>query len=115
MINKLIKKIWFICLWFASLALVGCFHVPDKDWLLNNWETELNTDENNDLSHAFDSFIDDFNTISNQRTEIENDKNNWIENENIEKISIDTWDVVIRDENVIDEENVIEKEENDKK
>jgi len=36
------KKIWLFCLCLASLGLVGCFHIPDEDWLpsrnkVNTW------------------------------------------------------------------------------
>ena len=115
MINKLIKKIWFVCLLFTSLVLVGCFHVPDEDWLLSDWETKLNTGKNDDLNQAFDSFISDFNTISDQRTEMKNNENDWLEGGDLEKASINTGDdEMINDEDIVNEENVIKKEENDK-
>ena len=115
MINKLIKKIWFVCLLFTSLVLVGCFHVPDEDWLLSDWETKLNTGKNDDLNQAFDSFISDFNTISDQRTEMKNNENDWVGDGDLEKTSINTgYDEIINDEDVVNEENVIKKEKNDK-
>lgn len=81
MINKLIKKIWFICLWFASLSLVGCFHVPDEDWLpsknkINTW----NIEKENEMNQAIDSFMDWINTISSQRNEIKDNENKEVEN-----------------------------------
>lgn len=76
MVSKLIKKIWVICLWLASLALVGCFHVPDEDWLPSKNKVETwNIQENNEIDQAFDSFINDFNNISNQRDEMKNNEN----------------------------------------
>lgn len=76
MVNKLIKKIWVICLWFAGLALVGCFHVPDEDWLPSKNKVETwDIQENNEMDQAFDSFINDFNNISNQRDEMKNSEN----------------------------------------
>lgn len=77
MVSKLIKKIWIICLWFAGLALVGCFHVPDEDWLPSKNKVETwNIQENNEIDQAFDSFINDLNNISNQRDEMKNSENN---------------------------------------
>ena len=77
MVSNLIKKIWVICLWFAGLALVGCFHVPDEDWLPSKNKVETwNIQENNEIDQAFDSFINDLNNISNQRDEIKNSENN---------------------------------------
>ena len=85
MINKLIKKIWFICLWFASFTLAGCFHVPDEDWLLSDTESKPETSETDELGQAFNEFIDNFNSLSDKRDEIKNDEDNEDESEILEE------------------------------
>ena len=56
------KKIWLFCLCLASLSLVGCFHVPDEDWLpsKNNAKTEdlkKNVEKDEDVEHAINSLV----------------------------------------------------------
>ena len=85
MINKLIKKIWFICLWFTSLTLAGCFHVPDEDWLLSDNNTETWNLKNEEMDEVLNSFMEWINMISsgwnnlnNKNDEINTD--DWSEN-----------------------------------
>ena len=114
MVNK-IKKIWFLCLCLTSLSLSWCFHVPYEDWLPSRGKVKTEYMEKDDeFKQALDSFINDFNTISDQRTKMKNNENNWVDDGDLEKASINTDDEVIYDEDVVNEEDVIKKEENDK-
>ena len=70
------KKIWLLCLCLASLSLVGCFHIPDEDWLpsrnkVNTWNTQ-----SEDVEKALNSFMDWINVVSTQRNDM---KNEWSE------------------------------------
>ena len=78
MINKLIKKIWFICLWLASLALAGCFHVPDEDWLLSSDKAETWDVKNDEMDEALNSLMDWINMISSNWNELGNEGNEEI-------------------------------------
>jgi len=91
------KKIWFLCLCLASLSLVGCFHIPDEDWLpsRNKVKTEDVEKENVEVEEAINSFVDWFNIISTQRSEMN-------ENEITEE---DKWD-----ENIDESEEIITEE-----
>lgn len=71
------KKIWLFCLCLASLGLVGCFHVPDEDWLpsknkIDTWNVQKDTW----MQQAVDSLIEWINIISSQRDEMKNEENN---------------------------------------
>ena len=82
MISNLIKKIWLICLWLTSLSLVGCFHVPDEDWLpsrnkVNTWGIQ----KNNQVEQALKSLIDWIDMISSQRSQVRDDEAENDENE----------------------------------
>ena len=92
MINKSIKKIWLFCLCLASLNLVGCFHVPDEDWLpsRNKVKTEDMKKENAEVEQAINSLVDWFNMISSE------------------------WDEMKNNEEIVWEENGIENAENNK-
>ena len=105
MINKLIKKIWFICVWLASLTLVWCFHVPDEDRLLSSNKTETWNIKNDELDEAINSLIDWVNIVSSQRNETKNN-----ENEEVYTWESEELDIEIKDEN-IDGENRITNEE----
>lgn len=76
MTNKYIKRIWLLCLWLASLSLVGCFHVPDEDWLPNKWKVQEETIQQDELSDAFNSLIEWVNVVSSQRNEMKNNEDN---------------------------------------
>ena len=98
MINKLIKKIWFICLWLASLALAGCFHVPDEDWLLsNNNKAETWDVKNDEMDEALNSLMDWFDIISSGWNNVKNDES--------DEINTDDWS-----ENTVEEETISNEE-----
>ena len=82
MVSNLIKKIWLICLWLTSLFLVGCFHIPDEDWLpsrnkVNTWDIQ----KNNQVEQALNSLIDWIDMISSQRSQVRDDETKNDENE----------------------------------
>jgi len=85
MVNKLIKKIWFICLWLASLALAGCFHVPEEDWLLSSNKTGTWDVKNDEMDEVLNSLMDWINMISSDWNDLKN--NDKIGN----GIIYDTW------------------------
>ena len=73
MLNNSIKKFWLICLCLASLNLVGCFHVPDKDWLPNQNKVETwDIGKNNEMENALNSFMNGIDIVSQERNEIKN-------------------------------------------
>ena len=87
------KKIWLFCLCLASLSLVGCFHVPDEDWLPSKNKVETwNIQKDTEVEDAINSLTDWVNLISSQRDE----KNN--------KVS-ESEDIIMDEENesIIDE------------
>ena len=68
------KKIWLLCLCLASFSLVGCFHVPDEDWLPSNNKTESwNNPQNEDVEQAINSFIEGIDVVSTQRDQLNNE------------------------------------------
>ena len=90
MLNNSIKRIWLVCLCLASLNLVGCFHVPDKDWLPNKNKVETwDIWENNEMKNALNSFINGIDIVSQERNEIKNK-----EDEELEEAQIDTGEMV---------------------
>ena len=97
MINKLIKKIWFICLWLASLALAGCFHVPDEDWLLSSGKVETWDVKNDEMDEALNSLMDWINMISSDWNDLKNNES--------DEISTDDWS-----ENTVEEETINDEE-----
>lgn len=106
MIDKSIKKIWLICLCLSVLTLVGCFHIPDEDWLPNKDKANTwNIQRNNEVEDAFNSFIDGVGIISTQRNEIKDDKTVEISQE---EALINTGDINIDDEN-LNQEIIIEE------
>ena len=76
MINKYIKRIWLLCLWLTGLSLVGCFHVPDEDWLPNKWKVQEGITQQDELSDAFNSLIEWVNIVSSQWNEMKNNEDN---------------------------------------
>ena len=101
MVNKSVKKIWLVCLCIASLSLVGCFHVPNQDWLpsknkVNTWKIE----KNDEMQQALDSFVWGIDIISSQRGETKNNENEKVETEKINESVIETEGESINDENV---------------
>ncbi len=98
------KKIWLLCLCLASLALAGCFHIPDEDWLpsknkVNTWNTQ-----NEEVENALNSFMDWINVVSTQRNDMKTE-----ENEEIEQIITEGSDenvIEIEDDGTADNESV---------
>ena len=85
------KKIWLFCLCLASLSLVGCFHIPDEDWLpsrnkVNTWSTQ------NDVEKALNSFMEWIDIVSSQWNELNNQKSGNIINENSDENVIEIGD-----------------------
>lgn len=89
------KKIWLFCLCLAVLGLVGCFHVPDEDWLpsKNKVKTEDVKNEDVEIEQAINSLVEWFNMASTERNNMKNKKSDetdteeWNENiENIEEV-----------------------------
>ena len=110
MTNKSIEKIWLICLWLASLALAGCFHVPDEDWLLSSDKAETWDVKNDEVDEAINSLIDWVNMVSSKRDEMKNNEsdeiNTWGSEENsteVEDESIDNEDIAENEEINIEE------------
>ncbi len=104
MISKSIKKIWLFCLCLASLSLVGCFHVPDEDWLpsRNKVKTENMKKENAEVEQAINSLVDWFNMVSTQRNDMDE---NGITEEN--KNESDEINIKNFDENTVEVEGNI--------
>ncbi len=101
MINKSIKKIWLVCLCFASIALAGCFHIPNEDWLPSKNKVDTwNTEQNDEMQQAVDSFAEGIDMISTQRNEMKNDKNVEINTESIVESgeNNDNEDIIIGNE-----------------
>jgi hypothetical protein len=111
MINKLIKKIWFICLWLASLALAGCFHVPDEDWLLsNNNKAETWDVKNDEMDEALNSLMDWFDIISSGWNNVKNDESDGINTDDWNENTIEVEDNTISNEEIIDNEETTDNE-----
>ena len=92
MIDKLIKRIWFICLCLACISLAGCFHVPDEDWLPNRNKTETpDINKDDEVIHAINSFMDWISIISSERDEMKNEENNTGNNV-LEKDDEQSWE-----------------------
>ena len=105
------KKIWLICLCLASLSLVGCFHVPDKDWLpsknkVENWDIG----KNDEMEKAFDSFMNGIEIASKEWNEIKNKEDVEIDNELPNEASVDTEEEISDNEAEYQEiENISEE------
>ena len=106
MLNNLIKKIWIICLWIASLCLVWCFNIPDEDWIPSRNKVETWKLVDNEMQQAFDSLVQWFEMISSQQDEIEDEEVLEIENsegeifdeKNID-VELEDWVVEVIEEN----------------
>ena len=105
--TRSIRKIWLICLWIASLTLVGCFHIPDEDWLPSKNKVKTWKVVDNEMEQAFDSLVQWFGMISSQREELESQEIVELENfddEIVDEESIDTeledWTVEVDEGNI---------------
>ena len=109
MLNNLIKKIWIICLWIASLCLVWCFHIPDEDWIPSRNKVEINDTKNEDveMEQAINSLMDWFNKASNQWNE-KNIKAN-------DEINVEEWNEDIVENEIDFNENEENETDNNEK
>lgn len=100
------KKIWLLCLCLASLGLVGCFHVPDEDWLpsKNNAET-WNVQKDEEMEQALNSLMQWFDIISSDWNELKDDE---IIDEEVENVEVE--DEIVSEEDIIDNEIIEEVE-----
>jgi len=117
MINKLIKKIWFICLWLASLALAGCFHIPDEDWLLSSNKTETWDVKNDEMDEALDSLMNWINIISSDWDNLKNNESDGISTDDWSENAIEVEETISGEETVDDTgaiDNEVENEEIEK-
>lgn len=110
MINKLIKKIWFICLWLASLALAGCFHVPDEDWLLSSDKAETWDVKNDEMDEALNSLMDWINLISSGWDSLKNNENDGISTNDWSENTIEVEDNTINNEEIADNTETTDNE-----
>ena len=104
------KKIWLLCLCLASLGLVGCFHIPDEDWLpsknkVNAWETQ----KDEEMEDALNGIMDWIDIISSEWDEMKNEEDNATITEEWEENTIEIENEPINDEEIID--NEVENEE----
>ncbi len=108
--NNYIRIIWLICITLTSLALVGCFHIPNEDRLPNKNKTNTwNTERDIELEQTVNSFINSINLISSQ---INENKGNEI-HEEIEQIELKDNDLAeLEDINTWYEETIEEKIDN---
>ena len=107
--GRTIKKIWFICLWLASLALAGCFHIPDEDWLPSRNKVDTgNIEKDKDMEDAINSIMDWFNMISSELNV--NDEENKLEIEEVSAEELEEPIIVVEDEIVNNEEMVYDEE-----
>jgi len=115
MANKLIKKIWFIWLWLVSLALAGCFHIPDEDWLLSSdkaWTWDIKNDE---MDEALNSLMDWINMISSDWNSLKSNENDEFSTEDWSENIIEVEDNAINDEETVDNTETTDNEvENEK-
>ena len=94
------KKIWLLCLCLASLGLVGCFHIPDEDWLLSCDKAETWDVKNDEMDEALNSLMDWINMISSYWNDLKNNES--------DEINTDDWS-----ENTIEEETINDEETDD--
>ena len=106
------KKIWLFCLCLASLSLVGCFHIPDEDWLpsKNKVKTE-ETKSDPEFEEAIDSFMDWINMISSEWNEVNDEESNEIAEEEVEKVDVE--DKAISNEEIANDEIESDEVENE--
>ena len=91
----------------ASLTLVGCFHIPDEDWLPSKNKVKTWKVVDNEMEQAFDSLVQWFWMISSQRDELESQEIVEIENSEDEIVDdgntddeLGDWTVEVDDGNI---------------
>ena len=104
------KKIWLLCLCLASLGLVGCFHIPDEDWLPSKDKVKTeNVEKDDEVEQAINSFMQWIDMISSNWNELENEGNDEItEDDDSELSEIDNGEITGAEvENEEIEENIV--------
>lgn len=106
------KKIWLLCLCLASLNLVGCFHIPDEDWLpsknkVNTW----NIEKQDEMDQAINSFMDWLDMISSEWDEMNNNESVLTYSWKSEELIVDTidYEYMTGEENQEVENTIIEE------
>ena len=107
------KKIWLLCLCLASLGLVGCFHIPDEDWLpsknkVNTWDTQ----KDEEMEDALNGIMDWINMISSEWNE-KDGEDSEITAEEWKENTIEVEDQAINDEKISADEVGNEEPENE--
>ncbi len=98
------KRIWLFCLCLASLSLVGCFHVPDEDWLPSKNSVDIWDIQNDDeMDQALNDIMEWINMVSSQRNDMKNEENE--ESEQIINEGSDENVIEINEDNIADNES----------
>ena len=105
------KKIWLLCLCLASLGLVGCFHIPDEDWLpsknkINTWDTQ----KDDEMDQALNDIMGWINMISSDRNELKNEENNETTAEEVKNTEVENGAISDEIENEEVENVVVEED-----
>lgn len=97
MVDKYIKRIWLTCLCLTSLSLVGCFHVPDEDWLPSRNKVET-TQKDDQIEQALNSFIEWIDIVSSRQNERKSELQNEDEINQDEAIIEESKDETVEEE-----------------
>ena len=102
------KKIWLFCLCLASLTLVGCFHIPDEDWLpsknkVNTWDSQ----KDDEVKNVINEFMDGVNLISSERDDLNNEEDTEEERENSTNEDISNNEI---EDQEIEKEDIVTEE-----
>jgi hypothetical protein len=99
------KKIWLLCLCLASLSLVGCFHVPDEDWLPSKDKTKSESiKKDEDVEQAINSIMQWIDTISSSWDQINYDEKEESYTGDLERINSEILDENINNDEIVDNE-----------
>lgn len=98
------KRIWLFCLCLASLSLVGCFHVPDEDWLPSKNSVDIwDIQKDDEMDQALNDIMEWINMVSSQRNDMKNEENE--ESEQIINEGSDENVIEINEDNIADNES----------
>lgn len=98
------KRIWIFCLCLASLSLVGCFHVPDEDWLPSKNSVDIwDIQKDDEMDQALNDIMEWINMVSSQRNDMKNEENE--ESEQIINEGSDENVIEINEDNIADNES----------
>lgn len=98
------KRIWLFCLCLASLSLVGCFHVPDEDWLPSKNSVDIwDIQKDDEMDQALNDIMEWINMVSSQRNDMKNEENE--ESEQIINVGSDENVIEINEDNIADNES----------